>query len=145
MWSDNAQKPRFFGAYAHSLDPKGRITLPARYRTCFSDRCFLTPSQFGDPCIVIWTPEDYEAFTGQISPSSWDDPSTRLRLRSWLRGTFEVEIDKSGRMPIPQPLRQVASLVRDVSVQGALERIELWDPTVWESYASTSGEAGESP
>jgi MraZ protein len=134
--TEGVQRPRFFGAYAHTLDPKGRITLPARFRTFFEDRCFITPSQYGDPCLVIWTPQDYEAFTAKINPDSWDDAATRLRLRSWLKGTFEVEIDRTGRMPVPAPLRQSASLVKEVSVQGVLERIELWDPSVWESYSA---------
>ncbi len=134
LWPLATEKPKFFGSYEHALDPKGRLTLPAKFRAHFGDRCYLTRSQFGDPCVVVWTPDDFERTTNEIHADSWADPRQRRTLRSMARDTYEVEIDRMGRMPIPSNLRVVASLTREVLIQGAYQTIELWEPAHWRAY-----------
>lgn len=145
MWSSQSLPAKFFGAYDHTLDPKGRLILPAKYRASFQNSCYITPSQFGDSCLVVWVPEVFALYTEQIEANSWADEVSRRRLRIWTKKTFYAEIDKAGRLAIPQNLRSYASLVRDVSVQGAMGFIELWDPDKWAVYEAQDGETiGES-
>lgn len=141
VWSAQAPQAKFFGAYEHSLDVKGRITLPAKFRSQFPERCFVTRSQFGDACAVIWTPDDFVAFTSQISAETWADESDRKELRTWAREAYDVEIDKIGRMALPSALRLHAGLSKDVLVQGAFGSIELWDPQRWIEYSGESAGA----
>ncbi|WP_276939265.1 division/cell wall cluster transcriptional repressor MraZ [Ferrimicrobium acidiphilum] len=134
VWQTGEVKAKFFGGYTHSLDLKGRLTLPARFRSSFSDRCYATPSQYGDPCIVIWTVEDFATFVNAVPPLSWDESIERRRLRDWGRQAFELEIDRLGRVGLPQPLRTLVGLEREVLVNGAFGTIELWDPVRWAEY-----------
>jgi MraZ protein len=139
MWQEGQVRAKFFGSYVHTLDPKGRLTLPAKYRNHFTDKAFITPSQFEDCCLVVWTVEDFEVFANQVPAETWADSSQRMRLRSWARSTFEVELDRLGRFAVPQQLRELAHLDREALVQGALGTIEIWDPQEWERYSRGEG------
>ncbi|MGC8481140.1 MAG: division/cell wall cluster transcriptional repressor MraZ [Acidimicrobiales bacterium] len=139
LWSSQANEAKFFGAFEHSLDVKGRITLPVKFRGHFGDRCFLTRSQFGDPCVVVWTPDDFFGFANRINGEAWGDESSRRSIRTWAREAYEVELDRMGRMAIPAPLRALAELTKEVSVQGAVGTIELWSPVRWREYSDSSG------
>lgn len=139
MWSSQEFEARFFGAFEHSLDVKGRITLPAKFRVHFIDRCFVAQSQFGDPCLAVWLPEDFFGFASNINNDQWADDATRRSLRSWAREAFECEIDKLGRFAIPANLRRYASLNKEVSVHGAVGTVELWDPVIWSRYQAEKG------
>lgn len=145
LWSAQALQAKFFGAFEHTLDAKGRITLPSRFRTHFGEKCFVTRSQYGDPCVVVWTPEDFFNFANQINSTAWEGSGSRRDLRTWAREAFETEIDRMGRTAIPQSLRTQSGLSREVLVQGAIGTIELWDPEVWSNYSRTDdGSSDES-
>lgn len=132
---------KFFGGFTHSLDAKGRLTLPARFRSFFAESCYVTPSQFQDPCLVIWTVEDYGRFCDSISEERWSRPEERPALRLWAARAFYCEIDRLGRIGVPATLRQEVGLDRDVLVHGAFGTIELWSPAVWEEYQRHAREA----
>jgi MraZ protein len=122
---------RFIGRYEHSLDAKGRVILPAKFRSEFEHGGFLSQHQEG--CLALWTPPEFdtqlETVKAKADAGSQED---RNLARVWASGSSEVEVDKSGRMPIPAYLRQFARLASDVLVIGAIDRIELWSPQVWE-------------
>ena len=139
MWHSSEVKAKFFGGYSHALDAKGRLTLPARFRTSFSDQCVITPSQFQDPCLVIWTVEDFNSFANAVPSESWQSEEERRVLRDWASSTYPLEIDRLGRIGLPQQLRSGANLERDVLVHGAFGTVELWDPRTWETYRSADG------
>ena len=120
---------RFFGRYEHSLDPKGRLILPSRYRPAFESGGYL--SQFNDRCLALWTPEDFEKQMELMEENQERGKDERNLARIWAAGSQEVEIDKQGRMAIPAYLRDYARLTSDVLVNGAITRLELWDPTLW--------------
>jgi MraZ protein len=134
VWQTGEVKAKFFGGYTHTLDLKGRLTLPARFRSNFTDHCYATPSQYGDPCIVIWTVEDFLTFANAVPQENWGESVERLRLRDWGRQAFELEIDRLGRIGLPQPLRTLVDLEREVLVNGAFGTIEVWDPVRWNRY-----------
>lgn len=124
-------KAKFFGGYEHSLDVKGRLTLPAKFRLLVGDKCFVTRSQFEDMCLVIWTQEDFFSFANSVQSQDLSNPALRRNMRVWASEAFEVEVDKSGRLALPQSLRRFASLDREVLVHGAIGTIELWSPSEW--------------
>ena len=119
----------FFGRHEHSLDPKGRVILPAKYRPSFERGGFLT--QYHDRCLALWTPEEFEKQMVQMQQSQGEGPAERNLARVWASGTQEVDVDRQGRIAIPQHLRDFARLDGDVLVQGAIDRVELWSPAVW--------------
>ena len=122
---------RFFGRYEHSLDEKGRLILPAKFRPHFEHGGFI--SQYLDGCLALWTAEEFEKQMLTMETNQEQSRAERNLARLWASGTQEVEVDKrSGRMAIPQYLRTSAGLERDVLVNGAINRVELWTPAVWE-------------
>jgi MraZ protein len=123
---------RFFGRYEHSLDTKGRVILPAKYRTAFERGGYLT--QYNDGCLALWTPEEFEHQMLAMQQRASQGRDDRNLARFWAAGSEEVKIDdRSGRMPIPQHLREFAQLDGDVLVVGAIDRVELWNPGQWEA------------
>lgn len=122
---------RFFGRYEHSLDAKGRLILPSKFRPAFEGGGFL--SQFNDRCLALWTPENFEKQMELMESNQQLGTEERNLARLWASGSQEVEIDKQGRMVIPAYLRDYARLTGDVLVNGAIDRIELWNPQEWET------------
>ncbi|HEX2849187.1 MAG TPA: hypothetical protein VHN98_01485 [Acidimicrobiales bacterium] len=128
---------RFIGRYEHSLDPKGRVILPVKFRAAFDKGGFL--SQFHDGCLALWTPEEFERQLQAMQSASEQGRDERNLARVWASGSSEIEVDKAGRMAIPQYLRQFAQLDAPttgagvpVLVLGAIDRVELWSPSVWQ-------------
>jgi MraZ protein len=122
---------RFFGRYEHSLDAKGRLILPSKFRPAFEHGGFL--SQFNDRCLALWTPENFEKQMELMETNQQLSTEQRNLARLWASGSTEVEVDKQGRMVIPAYLRDYARLTGDVLVNGAIDRIELWNPQEWEA------------
>lgn len=139
MFQAQEMQAKFFGGYEHSLDVKGRLTLPAKFRVLLEDKCFITRSQYEDRCLVVWTPEDFYSFANSVQGQDLSDPTLRRNMRVWASEAFEVEIDKAGRLALPQSLRRFAELEREVRVHGAIGTIELWNPEHWDSTQGITG------
>jgi MraZ protein len=120
----------FVGRFEHSVDPKGRVILPARFREPFARGGFLTANQEG--CVALWTPGEFERQMTEMLERSKSDKDGRNRARIWASNSAEIEVDKQGRMAVPAHLREFAELSAEVLINGAIDRIELWNPTRWE-------------
>jgi MraZ protein len=120
----------FVGKYEHSLDTKGRIILPAKFRPDFERGGYLTQHREG--CLALWTPGEFQRQLQAMQQQAAAGSTARNRARVWSASSHEVEIDRQGRMAIPARLRGFALLEADVLVHGAIDRIELWNPAVWE-------------
>jgi MraZ protein len=122
---------RFIGRHEHSLDNKGRVILPARFRSSFDTHAFI--SQHHDKCLALWTPDEFEKQLEEMETTQTLGPRERNTVRVWASGSVEVEMDRNGRVAIPQYLRAFAGLeeMKPVLVTGALNRIELWNPQEW--------------
>ncbi len=127
---------RFFGRYEHSLDAKGRIILPSRFRASFDTQAFL--SQHLERCLALWTPEEFEEQLAEMQQRQDRSPRDRNVARVWAAGLTEVELDKQGRVAIPAYLREFAHLDSGVLVVGALNRVELWNPPEWAARVAPS-------
>ena len=125
---------RFIGTHEHTLDAKGRLTLPARFRSLLGEGCVVARSQYSDACLAVWKHEDFERFSAQLLSQDMGDEAVRRRVRIWSSEAFDAEIDANGRLAVPQRLRAFAGLSKEVLVIGALETIELWSPENWQTY-----------
>jgi len=120
---------RFFGRFEHTLDGKGRVILPAKFRAPFEHGGYL--SQHHDGCLALWTPEEFDSQLLRMQERAGSSRNQRNQARYWASTSNESEIDRQGRMMIPAPLRAFAALEGDVLVLGAIDRIELWNPARW--------------
>lgn len=121
---------RFFGRFEHTLDAKGRVILPSKFRQAFEHGGYLTQNL--DGCIALWTPDEFQKQMTAMLDRSATNPADRNLVRLWASSSHEVEIDRQGRLVIPQRLREFAGLAIDVLVNGAIDRVELWDVARWE-------------
>jgi len=120
----------FVGRFEHNVDPKGRVILPARFRDSFTRGGFLTANREG--CVALWTPGEFERQMSEMLEDSKADRDGRNRARVWASNSSDIEVDKQGRMAVPANLREFAQLAGEVLIIGAIDRIELWNPTLWE-------------
>ena len=121
---------RFIGRYEHAVDEKGRVILPAKFRTFFEHGGFLT--QHHDGCLALWTSEDFDSQMQEMHEQAKTSRERRNLARFWAQASYELDVDRQGRMVIPARLRSFAGLDTDVLVLGAIDRVELWDPARWE-------------
>jgi MraZ protein len=123
----------FRGRYEHTIDQKGRTSLPARYREVLASigekRIVLTSSL--DPCLVAYTMPEWLSFEEKIARLSQFDPAVQKLRRIYVSGAVECEVDDSGRVLIPSTLRDHAQLTKDVLWAGAGRYAELWDKKTW--------------
>jgi MraZ protein len=122
---------RFFGRFEHTLDAKGRLILPAKLRGAFGQLGYLAPHLEG--CLALWTPDEFEQEVSSRLARAELGAASRNEVREWSAAVFEAEIDRQGRMPVPQHLRAYARLEQEVLVIGMINRVELWSPAVWAS------------
>jgi MraZ protein len=127
---------RFIGRYEHSLDAKGRVILPVKFRAPFEHGGYL--SQFHEGCLALWTPDEFEKQLESMQQSAEQGREERNLARVWAGGSAEVEVDKAGRMPIPAYLRTFGRLDTEALVIGAIDRVELWSPAVWQEKVQPS-------
>ncbi len=120
----------FLGSYQHNLDDKGRLMIPARFRETLDGGAYIT--QGFDRCLMVMTGEYFRQVITQLDNISMTDPSGRLLRRMILGNAFQVEIDKVGRVLVPQTLRQFAGLDGEAVVAGQGEYFEVWAPAAWE-------------
>lgn len=119
----------FLGQYEHSIDEKGRLIVPARYRELLISGAYI--SQGFDQNLMVETPDNFEKLANNVSLMSVTDPRSR-DLHRLIFGSAELlEVDKTGRILIPQFLRQFAMLDSLAVIVGMGTHFEIWSPTLW--------------
>lgn len=133
----------FWGEYAHHLDKKGRLIIPARYRPKLTEGTMLTRGL--DRNLVIYPKEAWQSVSEQINQQPLTQPTTRALRRLLFSGAVPLSLDRQGRVLIPAYLREYASLEGEVLIIGMETSIELWQPESWrealEDVASILAEA----
>jgi MraZ protein len=119
----------FLGEFQHSLDIKGRVILPARYRDQLAEGAYVTKGRGG--CLSVFTAEDFEVVANRVREQSKQGATQLNAARAFFSGAQEVRPDKQGRVALPQNLRDYAGLTREVVVAGVFSRIEIWDRDRW--------------
>ena len=135
----------FRGRYEHTIDAKGRTSLPARYRDVLSSigerRIILTSSL--DPCLVAYTAPEWNAFEEKLAKLPQFDRAVQKLRRIYVSGAVECEVDDSGRILVPPTLRDHAGLEKHVLWAGSGKFAELWDVEKWKSHFETTDEERE--
>src|SRR5512135_380331 len=119
----------FLGSYQHNLDDKGRLMIPARFRETLDGGAYIT--QGFDRCLMVMTGEYFRQVVTVLNALSLTDPNARLLRRLILATAFQVDIDKVGRVLVPQALREFAGLNGEAIVAGQGEYFEVWSPAAW--------------
>lgn len=127
----------FIGTYSHSIDAKGRMIMPSKFRKNESGETFYV-TKGTEKCLFVYSREEWAKFEEKIGalPITTNKSAADF-VRYFLSGAAECEVDKLGRINIPQHLRQHAGLEKDVKVLGARSRIEIWDSDTWNKYYET--------
>ncbi|MEX0868634.1 MAG: division/cell wall cluster transcriptional repressor MraZ [Nitriliruptoraceae bacterium] len=122
----------FLGEHQHTLDAKGRVILPARFRDRLSSGLVFAPSQ--DRCIDVYPLTAFERRVEELRAVPRENQRARSYLRVLLAGAHEEKPDSQGRVTIPTRLREYADLAKDLTINGADEKVEIWDRATWEAY-----------
>lgn len=133
----------FLNHYHHNLDEKGRLTIPARYRELISQGAYITLGF--DQNLMVLTTSYFNEIAERSAKLSLTDATSRQLMRLIFSNAERVEIDKAGRILIPQSLREAAHLESEAMVVGVLNHFEIWSPSLWEhqSESMTNAEANE--
>jgi len=122
----------FLGQYQHNLDDKGRLMVPARYRDLLAAGAFIT--QGFDKCLMVMTDAYFGQVYERINNMNLADPTARMLRRLILSNAYPVEVDKVGRILVPQNLRQFLGITSgELTVAGQGEYFEVWMPAEWKS------------
>jgi MraZ protein len=124
----------FLGQYTHAIDSKGRLTIPVRYREALADGAYV--SQGFEKNLMILTAKGFESISQKVGLMSITDPTARQLKRLIFATADRVELDKAGRIRIPQFLLDIAGLDSDTIIVGAGDYFELWSPQSWAPQAT---------
>ena len=128
--------PAFSGKYYYTVDPKGRIIIPAPFREIissnYSTKLYITNAPF-DKCLYIYPMEEWNKLQDQVRTKPRSDEAIRFFLRRVVASAIEMEMDKQGRVLVPVALREDANINSNVVMAGQIERIELWDRKEWDA------------
>ena len=131
----------FYGEYQHTLDAKGRLIVPSKFRDGLGEKFIVTKGL--DNCLFVYSLDEWSNLETKLKLLPFTDKDVRAFSRFFFAGAAESEIDKQGRINIPQNLRDYAGLEKDVCVIGVSTRVELWDRAKWESYAGDDNVSAE--
>lgn len=123
------------GEHHYQMDPKGRISLPAKFREPFKAGVHLTLGQEG--CLYAFPREEWEGEKARIEERALADPQTRGYNRVFFGNAEHVDLDGQGRLVVPRRLREKVRLGRDVAVIGVSDRLEIWPEEEWSRYAQS--------
>ncbi|SHE84329.1 MraZ protein [Thermoanaerobacter uzonensis DSM 18761] len=124
------------GQYEHTIDAKGRVIIPAKFREELGERFVLTKGL--DNCLFVYSLEEWKNIEAKLKTLPLTKKDARAFTRFFLAGAVECEIDKQGRILIPANLREHAKIEKDVIFIGVSTRVEIWSKEVWEEYSNNT-------
>lgn len=130
----------FYGEYEHTLDQKGRIIIPARFREIFKERYIDTfyITRGLDGCLFVFIEEEWKRQNRQFKEMPFTKKESRKFNRLYFSGAVEIKCDKQGRILIPSYLKNFADIKDSVVVVGVSDRIEIWAKEKWQTYFGDS-------
>ncbi len=135
----------FIGEYHHSIDQKGRIAIPVKFRSAFAEGAVVTRGL--DQCLFLYTKSEWTKLAKRLAELPIAKANTRAFARLMLAGAMDVEIDRQGRIILPDYLRRYGELSKKTVIAGLFNRLEIWDEQNWTQYTrnteKTSGDIAE--
>lgn len=129
----------FMGEFQHTIDEKGRIIIPARFRDALGSSFIVTRGL--DQCLFVYPKEEWAVLELKLKALPLMKADARAFTRFFFSGATECELDKQGRANIPGTLVEHAKLAKDCVVIGVSNRVEIWSKAVWENYSAQSEES----
>ncbi|WP_068784961.1 division/cell wall cluster transcriptional repressor MraZ [Paenibacillus phocaensis] len=126
----------FMGEFQHSIDDKGRIIIPAKFRDLLGNSFVVTRGL--DQCLFVYPMQEWEVLEQKLKALPLMKSDARAFTRFFFSGATECEWDKQGRVNLPSNLRQYAKLEKDCVVLGVSNRVEIWSKDTWEQYFQQS-------
>ena len=124
----------FMGEYNHTIDTKGRLIIPSKFREVLGDEFVVKKGL--DGCLFVFDNSEWQVFAEKLRSLPMIDKEARQFTRYFLAGAAGVEVDKQGRILIPSVLREFADITKDVVLIGVGSRIEIWSKERWEGTVS---------
>ncbi len=128
----------FFGEFEYKIDEKGRVPIPPKFRSALREGVILTPGL--EKCITIYPLPEWKKAANALTTGTGGPSKMRRLSRAIFATAFNLDIDRQGRVVLPVPLRQYASIEDDVVIAGVNNYLELWDKGLWEAEKSVSQE-----
>jgi MraZ protein len=135
----------FRGSYEHTIDHKGRVSIPARFRRQLSgdaNETFVVLRGL-DTCVALYPADEFRRLEERLRARSFTDETTRRFQRLLFHDSRDETLDAQGRVALPQALIDHAALKHDALVKGVLDHIEIWDPATYERYVGGSTKSYE--
>lgn len=122
----------FFGEYNHTIDSKGRVSVPAKFREQLGDSFILTKGL--DNCLFVYSQNEWKIMEDKLKQLPLTNRDARAFVRFFFSGATECELDNQGRIRIPNNLREYAELEKEAVMIGVGTRIEVWSQNLWSNY-----------
>ena len=122
----------FIGEYHHTIDEKGRIIIPSKFRESLGKEFIITRGI--ENCLFVYSLQNWALITDKLSSLPFTKKDARTFNRFFMSGATNVELDKQGRVNISKPLIDYASLIKDCVIIGTGDRLEVWSQESWESF-----------
>lgn len=132
-------KIMFMGEYLHTIDGKGRLIVPAKFREALGEKFIATKGL--DHCLFVYPAEEWQALEEKLRALPFTQPDVRAFVRFFFSGATECEVDKQGRILLPANLREYAQLEKDVVLVGVSSRVEIWSQALWTDYSRQAEDA----
>ena len=126
----------FIGEYSHTIDSKRRLAVPSKFRKDLGKGTVITRGL--DNCLFIFPLKEWNSFSQKLSTLPLGQSDARGFIRLMLAGAMDVQLDGLGRILVPDYLKEYASLKKQVVITGVLNRLEIWDETLWKRYKGRS-------
>ncbi len=126
----------FIGEYSHTMDEKGRVAIPAKFRRELEKGAVVTRGL--DRCLTIYTADEWEKLASRLANLPMASANTRAFARLMLAGAMDVSLDAQGRVIIPDYLREYAGLGKKLVLAGLYNRLEVWEAGKWGEFKSRS-------
>jgi len=131
----------FIGEHSHSIDTKGRLNIPAKYRRGLSEGVVVTRGL--DHCLFLYSKTEWQKIASRLAALPISQKTSRAFTRLMLAGAWDAELDSQGRVLVPEYLRKYAGITKQVTVAGLYNRIEVWDEDTWHTYKQQTEAASE--
>jgi MraZ protein len=130
----------FMGQYDHTVDDKGRVALPSRFRDRLAEGLVVTRGL--ERCLLVYTAADWSVLAERIATLPLTQSDARAFTRFLFSGAMDAQLDRQGRVVIPSYLREYAGIREDVVIAGANTRLEIWDREAWTQTVSKVEDEG---
>jgi MraZ protein len=128
----------FMGEYHHNIDDKGRLIIPAKFRTELGEKFIITRGL--EKCLYVYSEYEWNTIVAKLKTLPFTKKDVRTFIRSFFSGATECEFDRQGRINITSPLVSYAGISKECVVIGANDRLEIWSEEGWNNFLSDNSD-----